>query len=136
MRTDIHYMALNTNLRCGKIGEEGRAINVVTAELRNFAAVLDETAEKILIELQTLEIAANKLTSAHGEESEQSLDQRLENALENIRSVGDRMDAQMSALGDQSRTAVGEMDISLARLNFNAELGEVLRSCANEMEPR
>ena len=134
VRTDIHYMALNTNLRCGKIGEEGRAINVVTAELRNFAAVLDETAEKILIELQTLEIAANKLTSVHGEESEQSLDQRLENALENIRAVGDRMDAQMLALGDQSRTAVGEMDISLARLNFNAELGEVLRSCANEME--
>ncbi len=121
VRTDIHYMALNTNLRCSKIGEEGRAINVVTAELRNFAAALDETAEKILIELQTLEIAANKLTSVHGEEGEQSLDRRLENALENIRSVGDRMDAQMLALGDQSRTAVGEMDISLARLNFNAE---------------
>ncbi len=134
VRTDIHYMALNTNLRCSKIGEEGKAINVVTAELRNFAAALDETAEKILAELQTLEIAANKLTSVHGEEGEQSLDQRLENALENIRSVGDRMDAQMLALNDQSRTAVGEMDISLARLNFNAELGEVLRSCADEME--
>lgn len=134
VRTDIHYMALNTNLRCSKIGEEGKAINVVTAELRNFAAALDGTAEKILTELQTLEIAANKLTSVHGEEGEQSLDQRLENALENIRSVGDRMDAQMLALGDQSRTAVGEMDIALARLNFNAELGEVLRACADEME--
>jgi hypothetical protein len=133
VRTDIHYMALNTNLRCSKIGEEGKAINVVTAELRNFAAALDGTAEKILTELQTLEIAANKLTSVHGEEGEQSLDQRLENALENIRSVGDRMDAQMLALGDQSRTAVGEMDIALARLNFNAELGEVLRACADEM---
>ncbi|KGD98273.1 hypothetical protein [Rhizobium sp. YS-1r] len=133
VRTDIHYMALNTNLRCGKIGEEGKAINVVTVELRNFAAQLDETAEKILAELQTLEAASNKLNDVQGEECESSLDQRLENALENIRAVGDRMDEQMSALGEQSRTAVGEMDASLSRLNFNAELGEVLRACADDL---
>jgi len=134
VRTDIHYMALNTNLRCGKIGEEGKAINVVTAELRNFAGRLDETAEKILVELQVLEAAANKLIGAEVEEEEESLDQRLEKALENIRAVGDRMDEQMAALGEQSRTAIGDMDVSLARLNFNAELGEVLRACAEEME--
>ncbi|MGK9054394.1 type VII secretion target [Neorhizobium petrolearium] len=134
VRTDIHYMALNTNLRCGKIGEEGKAVNVVTAELRNFAGQLDETAEKILTELQALEAAANKLIGVQDGEEEECLDQRLEKALENIRAVGDRMDAQMAALGEQSRTAVGEMDASLARLNFNAELGEVLRTCAEEME--
>ncbi|WP_117192830.1 methyl-accepting chemotaxis sensory transducer [Rhizobium terrae] len=134
VRTDIHYMALNTNLRCGKIGEEGKAINVVTAELRNFAGKLDETAEEILAQLQTLETAANKLVGVQGEENEESLDSRLEHAVENIRAVGDRMDAQMAGLRDQSKTAVSEMDISLARLNFNAELGEVLRTCAGEME--
>lgn len=134
VRTDIHYMALNTNLRCGKIGEEGKAINVVTAELRNFAGKLDETAEKILAELQTLEIASDKLVAAQGDENEESLDLRLEHALASIRAVGDRMDEQMAGLGEQSRTAVSEMDISLARLNFNAELGEVLRTCADEME--
>ncbi|MDK4704008.1 hypothetical protein PH562_17290 [Rhizobium sp. CNPSo 4062] len=37
VRRDIQYMALNTNLRCGKLGEEGRAINVVAGELRSFA---------------------------------------------------------------------------------------------------
>lgn len=134
VRTDIHYMALNTNLRCGKIGEEGRAINVVTAELRNFAGKLDETAEKILAELQTLEGAAHRLVDVQAEDSEESLDERLEKAVGNIRAVGDRMDAQMTALGEQSKTAVREMDVSLARLNFNAELGEVLRACADEMD--
>ena len=134
VRTDIHYMALNTNLRCGKIGEEGRAINVVTAELRNFAGKLDETAEKILAELQTLEGAANTLVGVQAEESEESLDERLAKAIGNIRAVGDRMDEQMDALGEQSKTAVREMDVSLARLNFNAELGEVLRACADEMD--
>ncbi|MCK8781942.1 chemotaxis protein [Rhizobium sp. NTR19] len=133
VRTDIHYMALNTNLRCGKIGEEGRAINVVTAELRNFAAQLDETAEKILTELQALETASNKLVAAQSGQVEGSLDGRLEKAINNIRAVGDRMDAQMLELGEQSSVAVREMDVSLARLNFKAELGEVLRHCADKM---
>ncbi len=53
VRGDIHYMALNTNLRCSRIGEEGKAINVVTAELRHFAAQLDESAELILVQSES-----------------------------------------------------------------------------------
>jgi hypothetical protein len=132
IRTDIHYMALNTNLRCGKIGEEGKAINVITAELRNYAAQLDDTADKILVELHTLEGAARKLTAIEEAESQDSLDLRLEKALDNIRVVGDRMDTEVKHLSEQSRTAVGDMDASLARLDFKAELGEVLRACAEE----
>jgi hypothetical protein len=132
VRTDIHYMALNTNLRCSKIGEEGRAINVVTVELRNFAAVLDQTADKILAELQTLENAAIKLNEVKDDSEGSSLDQRLENAMASIRAVGDRMDAEMDALSRQSENAVGDMDRSLARLDFKAELGDVLRTCADD----
>jgi hypothetical protein len=132
VRTDIHYMALNTNLRCGKIGEEGKAINVITAELRNYAAQLDETADKIMVELHTLEGAAQKLTAIEEAEAKDSLDLRLEKALDNIRLVGDRMDTEVKNLSEQSRTAVGDMDASLARLDFKAELGEVLRACAEE----
>jgi hypothetical protein len=133
VRTDIHYMALNTNLRCGKIGEQGKALNVVTAELRNFAGALDETAEKVLAELTTLEAAAVKLDIAQDGEAEETLDGRLERAMENIRVVGDRMDAVTEALGDQGAVAVDEMDRSLSRLDFKAELGETLRACANEI---
>jgi methyl-accepting chemotaxis protein len=128
-------MALNTNLRCSKIGEAGKAINVVTTELRNFAAQLDESADKILVELQTLEKAAQKLNTIEEADGDYSLDQRLEKAMGNIRAVGDRMDTEMVALADQSRTAVSQMDASLARLNFKAELGEALRACAYEIAP-
>jgi hypothetical protein len=133
VRTDIHYMALNTNLRCSKIGEEGKAINVVTVELRNFAAQLDVTADKILVELQALEVAAQKLSQVEDADEEHSLDHRLEKAMDKIRAVGDRMDTEMGALGSQSQAAVGEMDASLARLNFKAELGEALRTCAMDI---
>lgn len=133
VRTDIHYMALNTNLRCGKIGEHGKALNVVTAELRNFAAQLDETAEKVLVELKTLESASDKLNIGHEEDGQELLDDRLARAMQSIRDVGDRMDSEMDALSEQSGVAINQMEHSLSRLDFKAELGEVLRNCANEI---
>lgn len=133
VRTDIHYMALNTNLRCGKIGEHGKALNVVTAELRNFAARLDETAEKVLAELKTLETAADKLNIGHEGDSQELLDDRLARAMQSIRDVGDRMDAEMDGLSEQSGVAIDQMEHSLSRLDFKAELGEVLRNCADEI---
>jgi hypothetical protein len=133
VRTDIHYMALNTNLRCGKIGEDGKALNVVTAELRNFAALLDETAEKVLAELKTLETASDKLNVGHEDDGQELLDDRLARAMQSIRDVGDRMDAEMDALSEQSGVAIDQMEHSLSRLNFKAELGEVLRNCADEI---
>lgn len=133
VRTDIHYMALNTNLRCGKIGEHGKALNVVTAELRNFAARLDETAEKVLVELKTLETASDKLDTGHDDKGNELLDDRLARAMQSIRDVGDRMDSEMDALSEQSGVAIDQMEHSLSRLDFKAELGEVLRNCADEI---
>ncbi|WP_119942250.1 hypothetical protein [Neorhizobium sp. NCHU2750] len=133
VRTDIHYMALNTNLRCGKIGEHGKALNVVTAELRNFAAVLDETAEKVLVELKTLEKASEKLESLQDGAGEERLDTRLASAMQKISDVGDRMEAETEALSEQSRAATEQMNASLSRLDFKAELGEVLRACAQDI---
>jgi hypothetical protein len=82
VRTDIHYMALNTNLRCGRLGEEGRAINVVTSELRLFSGNLDDAAQRVIGELQGLETDARKLgeSTASGT-SEGGLEDRLAKAL-------------------------------------------------------
>ncbi len=133
VRTDIHYMALNTNLRCSKIGDEGRAINVVTAELRNFAGQLDETSDKVLAELGSLEKTAQILNQIEEDAAGGPLSERLERAVQNIRNVGNRMDEQMSSLGAQSSLAVSSIETSLAGLDFQAELGAVLRACATDM---
>jgi hypothetical protein len=50
-----------------------------------------------------------------------------------ISEVGDRMDAETEALSGQSRDATEQMNGSLSRLDFKAELGEVLRACAREI---
>jgi hypothetical protein len=130
VRTDIHYMALNTNLRCGKLGEEGRAINVVTAELRTFSARLDETAEHILTALQSLEGDAGKLGEA-GAAAGGSLDVHLEEVLDHIRRAGDRMEEDMVALRACGADISAKAGKTIADLDFNAELGDVLADCSD-----
>ncbi|MFN7103104.1 MAG: chemotaxis protein [Pseudorhizobium sp.] len=133
VRTDIHYMALNTNLRCSRIGEDGKAINVVAAELRNFAAQLDETAERILASLRGLETAAGELRAPREADADGSLDHRLSGALAAIREAAGKMENGLLRLTAQSETAEAETGAHLARLDFDAELGDVLRSCADLM---
>ena len=134
VRGDIHYMALNTNLRCGKIGEEGKAINVVTAELRIFAGHLDEAAEQILEQLKVLEGAAKGLLTDTPEDAPQDcLDERLRRALESIRSVGQAMEGDLSNLAKEGASGVAEMNAALQRLDFRADLGEILHRCEEEL---
>lgn len=134
VRGDIHYMALNTNLRCGKIGEEGKAINVVTAELRIFAGQLDEVAEKIVGELKGLETAAQALIDEPQEMVEvSSLDARLDNALQRIRSVCTRMEADLKQMSGDGQRGIDQMNAALAKLDFQADLGSVLRRCAEDI---
>jgi methyl-accepting chemotaxis protein len=132
VRTDIHYMALNTNLRCSRIGEDGKAINVVAAELRNFAAQLDETAERILVALRGLETAAGELNTPQ-EADGASLDHRLSSALASIREAAGKMEDGLLRLTAQSETAQSETGAHLARLDFDAELGDVLRTCVETL---
>ena len=132
VRTDIQYMALNTNLRCSRLGEEGRAINVVTAELRAFSGTLDDTAQKILTALQSLEVDATKLAATDTlSEADGSLDARLEQALNSIHGAADRMERDMAALRQCSQDVSTKASTSIARLDFKAELGDVLIDCAN-----
>lgn len=134
VRGDIHYMALNTNLRCGKIGEEGKAINVVTAELRIFAGHLDEAAEQILEQLMILESAAKGLLSDTPEGSDsESLDERLRRALERISAVGQTMENDLAKLAKEGAAGVADMNAALKRLDFRADLGEILQRCAEEL---
>ncbi len=134
VRTDIQYMALNTNLRCGRLGEEGRAINVVTAELRAFSAMLDGSAGNILDTLKGLEADAFQLVASNGNEGADggSLDGRLAEALTCIQESGDAMDKNIVALQATGRDVTSKVSSAVGTLDFKTELGDVLADCTEE----
>lgn len=134
VRTDIQYMALNTNLRCSRIGEEGRAINVVTAELRNFAGQMDETAEAILTALHALqEAAAEMAEGTDGSDGDANLGKRLHSAASRIHDAGDGMEKDLARLGEDGRDAAERMEKAMVQLDYKAELGDILDRCSGEI---
>nr|WP_244506529.1 chemotaxis protein [Pararhizobium polonicum] len=132
VKMDIHYMALNTNLRCSRMGEEGRSINVVTAELRFFAAKLDESADAIVNGLTGFEDAAAAIAAADSIGGT-GLAERLSSAVENIRSAANAMEAELAVLSEHGREVASKIGLSISKLDFQNDLGEVLATCADNL---
>jgi uncharacterized protein YukE len=132
VKMDIHYMALNTNLRCSRLGEEGRSINVVTGELRIFAAKLDESADHIVDGLSRLDKAADAM-NATASSGSQGLGERLNGAVSNIRDTANAMENELSALSEHGREVATQISLMIAKLDFQHDLGEILSTCADEL---
>ena len=133
IKTDIFYMALNTNLRCSRLGQQGRAINVVTAELRVFAARLEETVDVMMGDLGLLQTAADSLSgtlvmgkSLFGEQ--------LASARADIHAARSRTTGDLGMLFSAGETMFSEVQSGLSTLDFNRELGELLTACLPQVQ--
>lgn len=133
VKTDIHYMALNTNLRCSRLGEEGKSINVVTAELRIFAGKLDESADAIVNGLPALEAAAGNVTPSTDAASG-GLGENLTDAVADIRTAADTMENELKVLSEHGREVAGKINLLIGKLDFQRDLGDVLAGCADMLE--
>ncbi len=133
VKTDIHYMALNTNLRCSRLGEEGRSINVVTAELRIFAGKLDDSADAIVSGLPALEAAAGNVAPA-ADTGAGGLGESLTSAVGNIRSAANVMENELKILAENGREVATKISLLIGKLDFQRDLGDVLARCADLLE--
>jgi uncharacterized protein YukE len=133
VKTDIHYMALNTNLRCSRLGEEGRSINVVTAELRIFAGKLDESADSIVNGLPALEAAAGNVAPP-ADKSSGRLGESLTSAVSNIRSAANIMEDELKILAEHGREVASKITLLIGKLDFQHDLGDVLARCTDLLE--
>ena len=132
IKMDIHYMALNTNLRCSRLGEEGRSINVVTGELRLFAGKLDESADGIVTGLSRLDKAAEAM-NATASSGSRGLEERLNGAVSNIRATANAMEDELATLSEHGREVATQISLMIAKLDFQHDLGEILSACADEL---
>ncbi|MFB2550023.1 chemotaxis protein [Ensifer soli] len=130
IKTDIHYMALNSNLRCSRLGDEGRAVNVVSGELRHFAAQLEGPADATVTELRKVEAAAQALTRKDGV-TVGDIGGPLTDALAAIRGVCAEMETGLTAFSEEGQAVFSRMNAAIATLDFQTELGGVLGECVD-----
>lgn len=129
---DVQQMAWNTDLRCYRLGVDGRGLAVVAQEIRGFAATLGSIASGIAQSFEALEQAAVVMRGAeHDAPADAGV--ALSESLGCIRDGGERMQSGLTAL-DQGAHAVTEIIAeTTGKVDCEAEVGTALIEIADRM---
>ncbi|OQP85581.1 hypothetical protein BTR14_15465 [Rhizobium rhizosphaerae] len=131
IKTDIHYMALNSNLRCSRLGDAGRAVNVVSGELRTFAGRLEDPANAVMAGMQAVKAVAGSLLVTHEDGRAHDVVLPLPEALEAIKAASQSMDAGLRDVTEQGGAVFGRIMAAVKSLDFESQLGAVLADSAD-----
>jgi uncharacterized phage infection (PIP) family protein YhgE len=129
---DVQQMAWNTDLRCYRLGTEGRGLAVIAQEIRGFAATLASIAGGIAQSFEGLEGAATVMRgSQQGEHADAG--RALSDSLACIRDGGERMQSGLAAL-DQGASAVTDiLEETTGQVDCEAEVGTALVDIAAQI---
>ena len=133
IRAEIQLMAINTSLRCRRLGDAGRAIVVVAAELRSFAARLEEVAGRLLADLGRVGALLPDLPA--DPDVEAPLGAALDLVLETIHASHRQMRHDLQLLAARGEDLAGDLGHGIARLDFARDLGDALDTALAGLTP-
>ncbi|HTO31620.1 MAG TPA: hypothetical protein VL202_10660 [Pararhizobium sp.] len=99
---------------------------------RHFAAKLDESADAIVNGLTGFEDAAAAI-AASNHAGGTGLAERLSAAVGNIRSAANAMESELAILSEHGREVKSKVGLSISKLDFQNDLGEVIAACADNL---
>jgi hypothetical protein len=136
MRADVQMMALNTTLKCSRIGDTGKPLGVIAVELRQHAIHLEKSAAGTLTALAGLASTAQAL-ARQGDDSENgraaAAASVLDGAVARIRKAGDGVDADLASVARQGAEVVDMLRRAADRFDFHRQIGSVLDAAANDL---
>lgn len=134
IKTSIHSMALNANLKCGRLGDVGKPLSVVAVELRQYADVLGDTAGQAEVILAGLaggaEAEADQVSGGAA-----AVGALLETAAAPIREAERKVGAELSGMAAQGDAVIQVLTQAMSRLNFQAEVSGVLLAAGDSLRP-
>ncbi|RRN62910.1 hypothetical protein [Caulobacter sp. 602-1] len=134
MRADVQMMALNTTLKCSRIGETGKPLGVIAVELRAHAGHLETSAARTLTALQSLSASADAEPQADGQDGATSAALALRDAVGRIRKTGDAVEGGLVDAARQGDEVVDMLRRAAARFDFQRQVGDHLDQAAAELE--
>jgi hypothetical protein len=137
IRADVQMMALNTTLKCARIGETGKPLGVIAIELRQHAIHLEKAATETVTALDGLFAAADTLRR----DPDRDVDEGkaavaatvLTGAVSRIGKAGDGVEAALAAVARQGAEVVETLRAAAARFDFHGQIGSVLDEAAAEL---
>jgi len=133
IRTAIHFMALNANLKCSRLGEAGKPLSVIAVELRVQAGELDTAAGETEAVLAQFGQDEASRASGPSDAGSSGIGALLRDAAEPIQAAAEQAGADLGALtGDGSRV-IAALRGATDRLGFRQEVCDVLQAAAGEL---
>jgi uncharacterized protein YdbL (DUF1318 family) len=136
IKTDVQYMALNTTLKCGRLGDVGKPLAVIATELRLHAGAMDTAAQQALNALNALIEDAAHLSGAQSDPSEtvsQSVGESLSQVALRLRTAGEQVDADLAEVAREGDSVVQGLDRAKSKMRFDDEIGAILEDAAADL---
>lgn len=124
---DVHLMAWNTDLRCHRLGDEGKALAMVASEIRGFANTLATISGAIRTSVEEL---VGAVTALRDPDAEQGGDpaEALTSSLACIHEGAQRMRNGMAGLSADATAVTRILETTTSQVDCEAEFGEALRN--------
>jgi len=137
MRADVQMMALNTTLKCSRIGDTGKPLGVIAVELRQHSIYLEKSAAGALTALASLAETAVALGQGSDGEAVSGRSAAaasvLDGAVVRIRKAGDGVETDLEHVARQGAEIVDMLRRAADRFDFHRQIGSVLDSAANDL---
>ncbi|MET1028661.1 MAG: chemotaxis protein [Dongiaceae bacterium] len=136
LESDIRLMGLNTTLKCGRLGTEGRALTVIAQELRSCSNVTAEEAAVVMENLQAVTVTATQLSGRQRQEQAAEISEIsaiMAESVAKLAGVGHSLGGALAALSRESETVIGLLDETVSRIDVHRQIGDALREAAEEM---
>ncbi|MGQ9370643.1 hypothetical protein [Azospirillum sp. A39] len=136
VEVDMRLVGLNTALRCGRLGQEGRTLNVIAQELRGYANQTVADAQAVAEGLRAVAAAAGGLSVADGERGAGRI-ARLElaaaSSLARLESVGEALAAALALLDREGERVSALLDETTARMTVREDVGRIMREALERL---
>jgi hypothetical protein len=138
MEADIRIMGLNTTFKCARIGREGLALSMIAQELRGYANGFAKEAGALMGEVETVAGISRSLIDGADADQAPVLSEgtrTMRDSLATLRRLGQGLDLAMVDLVRDSHRVEALLVATVAKLEGQREIGQVLRDAAGKLAP-
>lgn len=132
IKTDVQYMALNTTLKCGRLGDAGKPLAVIAVELRLHAGHMDSSAEAALAALADLTAQASQMAQANST-GQGRVGGSLDGVALRLRTLGDNVETELVSLAREGEAVVDGLRGARRHLDFEHRLGGVIEQATKAL---
>ena len=136
LEADIRIMGLNATLKCGRLGQKGRALSVVAHELRVYANQIQAEAGAVMTGLEQVVTAAETLSKrgdAQGGVEIAAIGDSMTASVQRLGAAGESLAGALVALQRDSTGVASLLDEAAQRMSVREEIGQALTRAAADL---